>query len=109
MSRAAALLSGLLVLGATTVPAFATLSGSIPGIGPASPVEAATYMANIESPNDLEPGSSANCAALCDKWVRACKAAVGIAKACRSGAITKLVSLRISQCNVLTDAALRAS
>ena len=109
MGLATALLAGLLVLGATTLPAFATLFGATGAICPASPVEVATDMANTNSPIDLEPGSSANCPALCDKWVSACKGAVSVAKACRSAALTKLVSLRNAQCNVLTDAASRAS
>ena len=109
MSRAAAVLAGLLVLGATAVPASATLIGATGAICPVSPVEVATDMANTNSPVDLEPGSSANCPALCDKWVSACKGAVSVAKSCRSAALAKLVSLRNATCNVLTDTASRLS
>jgi len=106
MNRAAALLAGVLVLGATTVPASATLSGAVSAICPVNPVEVATDMANTNSPSDPLSGS-ANCPALCDKWVSACKGAVAVAKSCRNAALTKLVSLRNAQCNVNTDAALK--
>jgi hypothetical protein len=94
------------MLGATTVPASASLFGSTFSVCPASPVEVATAMANTESPFDPLPGS-ANCPALCDKWVSVCKAAVGVAKSCRNAALAKLVSLRYAQCNVNTDAAVK--
>jgi hypothetical protein len=106
MNRAAALLAGVLVLGATAVPASATLSGAVSAICPVNPVEVATDMANTNSPVDPLPGS-ANCPALCDKWVSACKGAVAVAKSCRNAALMKLVSLRNAQCNVNTDAALK--
>ena len=106
MNRAAALLVGILVLGATTVPASATMSGAVSALCPVAPVEVATEMANGNSPVDPLPGS-ANCPALCGKWVSACKGAVAVAKSCRNGTLAKLVSLRNATCNVNTDAALK--
>jgi hypothetical protein len=106
MNRIAALLAGVLVLGATTVPASATMTGAVSALCPVSPVEVATDMANGNSPVDPLPGG-ANCPALCDKWVSACKGAVAVAKSCRNGVLTKLVGLRNAACNVNTDAAVK--
>jgi hypothetical protein len=108
MNRPAAVLAGVLVLGATTVPASATLSGAVSGLCPVTPVEVATTMANTNSPTDPLPGS-ANCPALCSKWASACKGAVAVAKSCRNGVLAKLVSLRNASCSVHTDAALKDS
>ena len=103
--KAATVFTGFLLLGVTVLPASATMLGVARSIcGSDLPDAVAATMAN-NTPND--PLGSANCPALCDKWVTMCKGMVGTSKACFTAAFTKVANMRYAECSFHTDPAMK--
>jgi hypothetical protein len=106
MHLAAALLAGLLLLGTTAVPASATMFGQVQSICLLPEVVALNMSTATNTPDDPLSGT-ANCIAVCQKWVTACKGAVNAAKACFNSAVAKLSALQNAVCEEHTDPGLR--
>jgi hypothetical protein len=106
MHFAAALLAGLLLMGATAVPVSATIFGAAQSVCLLPAVVALEMSSSSITPDDPLSGA-ANCLPLCQKWVSACKGAVTVAKSCFNAALTRLSTLQNAVCDANTDPALQ--